>query len=99
VYDPISKTLFSGDLGASLLPADNEYAVVPDWDAHVKYMDGFHRRYMTSNKACRRSAITTRSLDIERIVPQHGAMFEGKAMVNHFIDWIEKLKCGVDFME
>jgi flavorubredoxin len=41
----------------------------------------------------------TRTLDIERIVPQHGAMFEGKAMVNQFIDWVAQLKCGVDLSD
>jgi flavorubredoxin len=39
-----------------------------------------------------------RQLDIEQIVPQHGARFVGKAMVNRFIDWIENLQCGVDLM-
>ncbi|MCI0476602.1 MAG: FprA family A-type flavoprotein, partial [Anaerolineales bacterium] len=80
VYDPISKTLFSGDLGASLLPFDNEYPVVGDFRAHVKYMEGFHRRYIASGQACQLWATMVRALDIERIVPQHGALFEGKAM-------------------
>ncbi|MBM3129896.1 MAG: MBL fold metallo-hydrolase [Chloroflexi bacterium] len=98
VYDPTSKTLFSGDLGASLLPFDNAYAIVGDFGAHVKYMDGFHRRYITSGQACARWATMARALDIERIVPQHGALFEGKAMVAQFIDWIAQLKCGVDLL-
>ncbi len=40
-----------------------------------------------------------RTLDIEMIAPQHGAMFKGKAMVNRFIDWCENLECGVDALE
>ncbi len=98
VYDSISKTLFSGDLGASLLPFDNAYRVVTDFDAHIKYMLGFHRRYIASGQACQRWATMVRALDIERIVPQHGALFEGKAMVNQFIDWVAQLKCGVDLL-
>lgn len=98
VYDPISKTLFSGDLGASLLPFDNEYRVVGDFGAHVKYMEGFHRRYIASGQACQLWATMVRALEIERIVPQHGALFEGKAMVNQFVDWIAQLKCGVDLL-
>jgi len=39
-----------------------------------------------------------RQLDVEMIVPQHGARFEGKVMVNRFLDWIENLQCGVDIM-
>lgn len=99
VYDPISKTLFSGDLGASLLPAENAYPIVKDFDAHVKYMLGFHQRYHASGEVCRRWAAMVRALDIERIVPQHGALFEGKAMVAQFIDWVAQLKCGVDLLD
>ena len=40
-----------------------------------------------------------RTLDIEMIVPQHGARFVGKAMCNRFIDWVENLQCGVDLMD
>ena len=39
-----------------------------------------------------------RQLDIEMIVPQHGCRFVGKQAVNDFIDWVEKLECGVDVM-
>lgn len=99
VYDTVSKTLFSGDVGASLLPAEQAYSVVNDFDAHIKYMLGFHQRYMASGRACQRWAAMVRTLDIERIVPQHGAMFEGKAMVERFIDWVAQLKCGVDLLD
>ena len=98
VYDPISKTLFTGDLGASLFGSDKMYATVTDFNTHVKYMIDFHRRYMTSNKACVKWAMMVRALDIERIVPQHGAMFEGKAMVNRLVEWISNLQCGVDLL-
>lgn len=98
VYDPIAKTLFSGDLGTSLLPPENQYQIVSDFGAHVNYMDTFHRRYMPSTLACQYWAAMVRELDIERIVPQHGAMFEGKAMVNQLIEWIANLKCGVDLL-
>ncbi len=98
VYDPASKTLFSGDLGASMLPADNHYQVVEDFDAHVQYMEGFHRRYLPSEKVCWQWAAMVSKLDIERIVPQHGAMFEGREMVIRFIKWVATLKCGVDLL-
>lgn len=99
VYDTVSKTLFSGDLGASLLPADNAYPIVKDFNMHVNYMLGFHQRYLASGQVCQRWAAMVRQLDIERIVPQHGAMFEGRAMVNQFIDWVAQLKCGVDLLD
>lgn len=95
VYDPCSKILFSGDLGASL---GQDYFVVEDFDSHIKYMEGFHRRYMVSNKILRFWANMVRELDIEMIVPQHGAIFKGKEMVRRFIEWVENLEVGVDLM-
>ncbi len=93
LYDPISKILYSGDLGAAI---GMDYREVSDFDAHLKYMEGFHRRYMAGNKALRLWAAMVRQLDIETIAPQHGALFKGKAMVERFISWCEQLECGMD---
>lgn len=97
-YDPVAKILFTGDLGASLV--DHELAALPvtDFGTHLPTMSGFHRRYMISNRVCRLWAAMARSLDIEMIVPQHGARFVGRPMVKRFIDWVEQLECGVDLM-
>lgn len=97
-YDPTSKTLFSGDMGASLIDHDVAARPVSNFDVHVHSMLGFHRRYMVSNKVCRFWANMVRTLDVERIVPQHGARFEGREMVERFLCWIENLPCGVDLM-
>lgn len=97
-YDPISKILFTGDLGASLIDHDAAAFPVINFDDHIQYMSGFHRRYMISNKVCRLWANMARQMDIEMIVPQHGARFVGKPMVKRFIDWVETLECGVDLM-
>jgi flavorubredoxin len=96
-YDPISKILFSGDLGASLVE-NNESAPVTDFQAHIPFMEGFHRRYMSSNKVCRYWVNMVRPLDLEWIVPQHGRPFKGKAIIVQFLNWIEQLECGVDLM-
>jgi flavorubredoxin len=93
VYDPTSKILYSGDLGASL---GMDYYEVQDFDAHIQYMEGFHQRYMTGNAALSAWANMVRQLDIEVIAPQHGAYFKGKEMVARFIDWCAGLKCGID---
>ncbi len=97
VYDPVSRILFSGDLGASLLPAERAAQVVDDFDAHLPHMIDFHRRYMTSNRACRLWAAMARQLPIDLMVPQHGAPMAAAA-AQRFIDWIETLDCGVDLM-
>ena len=62
-------------------------------------MEGFHKRYLASNKACQNGAQMAWNMDIEAIVPQHGIRyFKGKAMVRKFIDWVGGLACGVDIM-
>ena len=96
VYDPVSKTLFSGDLGASV---GAPYESVTDFEDHTKYMLEFHRRYMASGEAVSRWAKMARELEIERVAPQHGAVFEGQEMVHQLIDWISKLECGLDLMK
>lgn len=93
-YDPISKILFSGDMGASL--AGDPHQPVENFEAHIPTMRGFHQRYMVSNKVTRFWANAVRQLDVEMIVPQHGGAFVGKEMVNQFLDWISELPCGID---
>ncbi|MCA9620991.1 MAG: FprA family A-type flavoprotein [Myxococcales bacterium] len=95
VYDPISKILYTGDLGASL---GNSYREVPDFDAHIPSMEGFHKRYMASQRIMEAWANMVRDLDIEIIAPQHGALFRGKEMCDRFIDWCAQLECGIDIM-
>lgn len=96
-YDPISKILFSGDVGASLTE-DHHGRGVQDFERHVKKMIGFHERYMVSNKVARLWVKMVRKLDINMIVPQHGRPFVGEAMVKRFLDWFENLECGVDLV-
>jgi flavorubredoxin len=96
-YDPLSRILFSGDLGANLPPGDLNIPV-KKLSEMMPYMEGFHRRYMNSNKVCRLWANMVRQLDIDMIVPQHGRAFVGKKVVSEFISWIENLECGVDLV-
>ncbi|MGN6103823.1 MAG: MBL fold metallo-hydrolase [Kofleriaceae bacterium] len=97
VYDPVSKILYTGDLGAAV--DAGEHREVTDFERHVPYMEGFHRRYMQSNRALRAWTKMARSLDVEIIAPQHGQLFRGKAMVEKFYTWCENLECGIDVME
>ena len=97
-YDPVAKILFSGDLGASIVNSAKATEPVTDFASHIQYMDGFHKRYIVSGKVCKYWANMVRQLDIEQIVPQHGNRFVGKDAVNKFIDYVERLECGVDLM-
>ncbi|WP_196139774.1 MBL fold metallo-hydrolase [Aliikangiella sp. G2MR2-5] len=97
-FDPVSRILFSGDMGASLIDDGDIGKPVTDFKAHIPSMKGFHQRYMTSGKACRLWASMVRSLNVSMIVPQHGRAFQGES-INQFLNWISELPCGVDLID
>lgn len=96
-WDPVSRILFSGDLGVSLGTSADAAQPITSLAAHIPKMEAFHRRYMVSNKVLRLWANMARTLPIHMIVPQHGAPLAGPA-VQEFIDWISTVDCGVDHL-
>lgn len=98
-YDPVSRILFTGDLGVSRMSGTEARRPVTDLKAHIPRMQGFHRRYMVSNKILRLWARMARQLDISMLVPQHGAPIKGKQAISDFFDWIENLMCGIDLFD
>lgn len=96
VYDPVAKILYSGDLGASV---GHDSTSVKDFDAHLQYMEGFHRRYMPSTRALKLWVQMVRTLDIAIIAPQHGAIFDTPETVRRFIDWVDQLEVGADLLK
>ena len=98
VFDPVSKILFSGDIGAAVFPPGKRYGEVKDFDAHLAYMEGFHKRYMAGNGVCRKWADLVSSLGVEAIAPQHGAVMKGE-QARRFLSWFRDLRCGVDIAE
>jgi len=96
-WDPVSRILFSGDLGVSLGTSAEASKPITSLAPNIPRMEGFHRRYMVSQKVLRLWAHMVRQLPIHMIVPQHGAPLAGPA-VQEFIDWIETLSCGVDHL-
>ena len=96
-YDPTARILFSGDLGVSLVPGEEALKPISSLQPMPRGMEGFHRRYMVSNKVLRCWARMVRELKIDMIVPQHGSPLVGDA-VPQFINWAENLVCGIDLM-
>ncbi len=98
VYDSRSKIVFSGDIGAAIVPSPESYKHVENFDQHVVFLEAFHKRYMSSNKLCRAWSAQIAKLDVDIIAPQHGLIFE-KEDVKLFLDWIKEFQCGSDYME
>jgi len=91
-FDPTSKILFTGDLGAALLPPDYGM-IVEDFDEYIQYMEAFHLRWMPSNEAKQIWINRVRKLNPSMLCPQHGAIFKGEN-VEKFLDWLEDLEVG-----
>jgi flavorubredoxin len=93
LYDPRAKILFSGDVGAALVPPDAD-VFVRDFSAHIKFAEGFHRRWMGSREAKRSWCERVARLGVEQLCPQHGSIYRGKD-VERFLDWFDGLEVGV----
>ncbi|MBL4770685.1 MAG: MBL fold metallo-hydrolase [Planctomycetes bacterium] len=94
LYDERAKIFFSGDSGAALLPPSHGDIFVSNFDEHIQYMEGFHKRWMPSNRAKNNWVKRVRELDIDIMAPQHGALFRGDD-VQRFLDWFEALEVGI----
>ena len=93
LYDRKAKILFSGDVGAALLPHDENGLFVKNFDNHIKHAEGFHRRWMGSNEAKLDWCGRVDQLEIDMLCPQHGAIYQG-ADVKRFINWLAEFEVG-----
>lgn len=93
LYDPRAKILFSGDVGAALLPANETALFVEDFARHTRFMETFHRRWMPSDRARDVWLERVRKLDINLLCPQHGSIFR-RPDVPRFFDWFGGLTLG-----
>lgn len=93
LYDPRAKILFSGDVGAAMLPPEEGGLYVENFDRHIRYAENFHQRWMGSNEAkldwCERAA----NMNIDMLCPQHGSIYQGED-VQRFINWFAELSVG-----
>ena len=93
LYDAKAKILFSGDIGAAMLPPGEDSLFVEDFDRHIRHAQGFHRRWMGSNAAKLNWCERVSRLDIDMMCPQHGAIYQGED-VKRFINWFAELEVG-----
>lgn len=93
LYDPLARTLFSGDIGAALMPKEESNIFVTNFDKHIRYAAGFHKRWMGSKVAVLNWCERASQLSIDLLCPQHGAIYQG-ADVMRFINWLSELDIG-----
>ena len=98
LYDSQSKILFSGDIGAAVVPPMAVYKEIDSFDNHKPYLENFHKRYMASNKVCKAWVKNISELQVDLIAPQHGAVFRDDNVQN-FLTWFNELQCGSDLIE
>ncbi|MDD2358259.1 MAG: hypothetical protein PHX13_10150 [Thiovulaceae bacterium] len=88
-HDFVSKILFSGDNGVVIVPANDDYKHVTNFEDHKKYM--------SSNKLYRVWVAHIEHLDIHMLASQHGLLFEGKN-IELFLKSLKELQCGSDLI-
>lgn len=93
LYDSKARILFSGDVGAALLPLEMSDLFVRDFDRHIRHAEGFHRRWMGSNEAKLDWCERVSRMGIDMLCPQHGAIYQGED-VARFINWFAELPVG-----
>jgi flavorubredoxin len=77
-----------------LLPPGQDGLFVEDFDAHVRFAEGFHKRWMGSMTAKRQWCERVSQMAVDMLCPQHGAIYR-RADVARFINWFADLEVGV----
>jgi len=100
LYDAEARILFSGDVGAALLPGGHSLWAGAGggesgkaFDEHIQHAKYFHQRWMPSNSAKKDWLDRVRQLEIDFMCPQHGAIYAGED-VQRFLNWFDGLTVG-----
>lgn len=97
LYDPQARLLFTGDIGTALHPGSELPLFVEDFEGHIRWMEGYHKRHMVSNTVTRDLAVRMSRLAIDAIIPHRGSIIRGPD-VKRFWEWFGKLRCGTDLL-
>jgi flavorubredoxin len=92
-YDTQTKSLFSGDVFGAIGSKSELFSR----NNFPESMDSFHQAYMPSNSVLRPVMEKLAGMQIERILPQHGAVLEGDD-VAVAIQHLRTLPCGIDLI-
>lgn len=93
-YDTKTRSLFTSDIFAAL---SKDWTLFAEGD-FLTAMDSFHQNYMPSNRILRNCMERLEKMKLDRILPQHGSILEGK-QIQQAIDHLKALPCGIDLLE
>jgi flavorubredoxin len=93
-YDVKTKSLFTSDIFGSLSKLGSLYA----GDDFPESMAEWHQTIMPGNLALRDAMSIFKTMDIERILPQHGSLIP-KDKISLAIEYLENLPCGLDLVK
>ncbi len=89
-YEPLTKTLFSGDIFGGIEESWEFYAD----ETYFEKAKQFHEEYMPSKDIFNYALNKIDKLDIDLIAPQHGSIIE-KKYINNLIKDMKNLDCGL----
>jgi two-component system cell cycle response regulator len=92
--DRKTRSLFTSDLFGGLSTQWSLFAR-GDW---LPTLTRWHQEYMPSGSLLRRCMERFETLEVERILPQHGSVLEGD-QVREAIDYLKTLRCGEDLAQ
>lgn len=93
-YDTKSRSLFTSDIFAAI---SQHWSLFAEGD-FISPMTPFHQKYMPSNRILKACMERFEGIEIDRILPQHGSILEGRD-IQQAIDHLKNLPCGIDLIE
>jgi flavorubredoxin len=86
IFDPVSRILFSGDVGATDL---HDGAHCEHFETLLPWLAKRRPAYLHDSRGCREWALIARDLRPHMILPRCGAPIVGTQAVGRFLDWLE----------
>ena len=92
-YDTKTRSLFTSDVFGAI---SNDWSLFAEGN-FLEPMKAWHQAYMPSNRLLANCMERLETLDVDRILPQHGSVLEGD-QVEKAITYLKALPCGLDLM-
>lgn len=92
-WDPRTRTVFSSDIGAGL---STDWRLYAD-EQYIEDMRAWAEPYIGRQEAWESALEHIRSLEPQRICPQHGCIIEGD--IDHYLDAMKEFRVGAELAD